>query len=371
MIGNDLHSSTEAPVFKRDLVLEHLRTLIVTGELQPGRRMPTRSTVKSQFKTGSRLVDEAFDRLEEDGFVYTEPGHGTYVSEHPPHLSRYGIVLGSGSGGLFSAFTTALRRHIAKVEKARSCHFVFYENVTGHTDTLEYQELLRDIRSHRLAGLIFRADAFGEGDLSDSPVMTVPGIPRVLFSSDPQRESPCAGVTSVYCDDPAFSDRALDYLFERGRRRIAFLAGAGLTEKEVADFQSRAERRGMTAKRWWVLGLSLKQARQVTELLLSLPPGERPDGLVLATEPLIEPVGAGISTFGAEPGRDLDVVAYCDLPCDGPAPFPMRRLGIDMRRRLRVALDLLGRQRRDEAVPPHVLLSPVFEEELSRSAEVA
>jgi len=364
MRDDEIDGCVGAPVLKRDAIVDHLRSLIVTGQLKPGRRMPARSAIESQFRTGRRLVDQAFRRLEADGFVRNEPRQGTYVSENPPHLSRYAIVLGSDPEDLYGGFTAALRRQLAGIEKKRSCHFALYENMTGHSDTLEYQELLRDIQSHRLAGLMFRVDACGAA-LPNTPFTTIPGIPRVLISGDLRRAPVCPGVPIVNGAPRAFVDRALDYLLERGRRRIALLVGGEFTEDDRVDVLSRIGRRGMTTKRPWVLAFPLKRlASQVTELLLSFAPGERPDGLILATEALTESVGAGISASGAQPGRDLDVVASCNMPCEGPPLFPMRRLGDDMRERLRIALDLLDRQSRGEQVPAQVVLPAMFEDEV-------
>jgi len=350
------------------MVADYLRQQIVSGTLPPGSQLPSRRQITQGLGSCVATVHRALEELERDGFVESVQGQGTFVTENPPHLSRYAIVLGSDPYGFYSPFTAALRRHIGDIEKERSCHFVLHENMTGHSDTFEYQELLRDIQSHRLAGLIFSDHACGPS-LPGTPFMTIPGIPRVLFTGDPQKPPRCPGVASIYNDDHAFLDRALDHLLERGRHRVAFLAGVESTKTEdnTTDFLLRVERRGMTARRRWVLGLSLEAVPRVTELLLSLPPGERPDGLVLMLESLIKPVGAGIAASGAGPGRDLDVVAYCNLPGKGPAPFPMRRLGVDVRERLRICLDLLDRQRRGESVPQSVLLQPVFEEELARS----
>ena len=364
-----LLSHPRRPAPRRTEIVEELRRRIVNGEIKPGGQLPPRTKLVEHFGTSAMTLQHAVDVLRHEGFIVDEPRHGTFVAENPPHLSRYAIVLGEGSAGLYGSFTAALRRHVAEVEKERSCNFVLYENVTGQPDTVEYRELLRDVRSRRLAGLLLRADACGAA-LPGTPFMTIPGIPRVFISGDPEQAPRCPGVPTISNDDHALLDHALDYLCERGRRRVALLSGGESSEGDTADFLLRAERRGMTAKGRWVLGPSLKEAPRVTELLLSLPPGERPDGLILITESLIKPVGAGISAIGTEAGRDLDVVAYCHLPCPGPAPFPMRRLGVDMRERLRIALDLLDRQQRGESVPPRVLLSPVFDEELSRSANV-
>ena len=371
MISNDIHGSTETPVFKRDLVLEHLRTLIVTGELKPGRRMPTRSTIESQFKTGRRLVDEAFQRLEEDGFVYTEPKHGTYVSEHPPHLCRYGFIMGQEPGPGWQAFTAAIRREIPDIGKQRTCRFVFYENIMAYPDTPEHGGLLRDILAHRLAGLMFRDDGVAHA-LSDTPAMTAGDVSRVILAADTRLVGRHPKTVSICVDENAFFGCSLDYLREHGRRRVAVLGATDFRGEDITNLVLLAEAHGMIIKPHWVHeARSRVQFQGLTALLLSLPPDERPDGFIITNESSIDPVGSAVLASGYQAGRDLDMVAYSSMSCTDALAVPMRRLGVGIRERLRVAVDVIERQNRGESVPPCVLLRPLFEEELVAAPDSA
>jgi len=350
---------------RRTALVEHIRSKIVAGELQPGAQLPSRAEMIGKFGACRATLQDAFDELKLDGFVESRAGEGTFVTDNPPHLSRYGVVFGPDPSGVWRPFTFALRREIPGIEKEQDCQFALYDNVTAHSDTVEYRELIRDVRSHRVAGLLFYGDVLQFG-LLDTPLIANSGIPRVVLGAVPIEPISHPGLVSICIDDHAFFDRALDHLHQRGRRRVALLEGWESSQEDISDFMLRAERRGMTVKPHWILELSVKQARKVTELLLSLSAGERPDALLLTSESLIEPVGAGILASDVQAGRDLDVVAICNMPCVGSTPVPMRRLGTDMRQRLRVALDLLKSQFRGQAVPPSVMLPPVFEEELSR-----
>ena len=111
-----------------------------------------------------------------------------------------------------------------------------------------------------------------------------------------------------------------------------------------------AGRHGITMKSSWIHVVQGEAGRSVTELLMSLPQVERPDGIFIADENLIEDVSAGLLRSGVEVGRDVDVVAHSNLPCPRRAPVPIQRLG--------------------EPPTEEVLLDPVFENEMAVHAAV-
>jgi len=360
-------STKSAP--RRSALIERIRSRIVCGELAPGSRLPSHLKMVQDLGACKRTIQEALSELKRDGFIETHPSSGTFIADNPPHLSRYALVLSPDPTELNAPFETALLRELSAIEKEHDCRFACYHNVTAHSDTIEYQELLWDIRAHRVAGLLFRDDLI-RTDLSDAPFWTTPGVPRVVLCADPSQPAGYAGVAAIGTDDHAFIERAIGYLHDRGRTRLALLSGTELTHADTADFAARAERHGMAVNPHWLhYGLSSGQARKVTELLMWLPADKRPDGIILVNEFLVEPVATGILASGMQMGRDLDVVAYSNMPCIGSPAVPIRRLGVDMRQRLRIALDLLDRQKRGESMPPCVLLPPVFEEELSVSMD--
>ena len=352
---------------KRAALIERIRSGIVSGDLPPGTQLPPRIEMVKSLSTCMHTLQGALRTLQDDGFIRSKPHEGTFVTDKPPHLSRYAFVARPDPRNDWQGFMAVLRSECAAIEKELGCEFVFRENVTERPDTLQYQGLLDDIRAHRVAGLIFR-DGPGVDDLLDSPIVTAPGVPRVVLTGNPSQAS--AGPATVSCiggDNSLLAERALTWLAERGRSQVAVLARGEFCESELDDFLLGAQRRGMTTHPCWIhQAVYFQQGRSLTELLMFPRPDERPDAMILMNESLIEPVGLGILASGVRAGSDVDIVAYSNMPCVGSPAVPMRRLGIDMRQRLRVAVRLLDRQQRGESVPPCVLLPSVFEEELSR-----
>ena len=78
---------------KRSVILSRLRSDILEGRFPPGSQLPTRSVMEREFGVSSVTLQRALDQLIEHGFVHARGTAGTYVAEHPPFLSRYGLVM--------------------------------------------------------------------------------------------------------------------------------------------------------------------------------------------------------------------------------------------------------------------------------------
>jgi len=348
---------------KRTALVEHFRSKIVAGELPPGTQLQSRPKMARDLGACKATLQDALDELKRDGFIESRPNEGTFVSEKPPHLSRIGFVLEPDPGSLWRAFMDALERGTrGEAEKLGGYRLASYENVTQHCDTLQYQNLLSDIKAHRVAGLIFRGDVRGWG-VTETPFMLLPGIPRVVLGADPPDIPGAVRIDRDYCD---FFDRALDYLQPRGRRRIALITNFSVPKPIMERFEAALSARGMKTKFPWIHHAIGEEARAVTELLMLLPAAERPDGVLVMSENLAEQISAGMLASHVQVGSDLDIVAHFNMPCVGGTQVPMRRLGWSAPECLRVAVGLIDRQQRGEPVPPRVTLRAFFEEEIDR-----
>jgi GntR family transcriptional repressor for pyruvate dehydrogenase complex len=62
-----------------DHVVDELRELILTREIQPGEFLPTRQDLATQFGVGLSTVHEAIQALTAVGMLDSRPGKGTWV----------------------------------------------------------------------------------------------------------------------------------------------------------------------------------------------------------------------------------------------------------------------------------------------------
>jgi DNA-binding LacI/PurR family transcriptional regulator len=224
---------------------------------------------------------------------------------------------------------------------------------------VDYRILLREIDSHTLAGLIF---ATQPSALANTPMLQARGVARVAIMK-PGWES--LGVPAISLDDDSFVSKALDYLAARGRKRVALFAAVQDKVRQEA-FDAGAASRGLVTKPWWKQPLPVTPpecAAQVAMLLGHPDQGERPDGVVIADDNMVESVTSGLVRVGVRVPDDMEIVGHCNFPWPAPSVVPVQRLGYDSRQTLRACIDVIDAQLRGET-PKAIRIPAVFESEL-------
>lgn len=80
------------PIYEQ--VVEKLEHLIVNGGLEPLTRMPSVRSLAMELSVNPNTVQRAYAQLEQDGYLYTVSGRGSFVTaESDWRDSRQGKVL--------------------------------------------------------------------------------------------------------------------------------------------------------------------------------------------------------------------------------------------------------------------------------------
>ena len=74
------HSSMEQ-------LMEQIKSDIIQSELKEGEALPSVRTLAGELRISALTVKKAYDKLEEEGFVTTVHGKGTYVSASDKQLA--------------------------------------------------------------------------------------------------------------------------------------------------------------------------------------------------------------------------------------------------------------------------------------------
>jgi DNA-binding LacI/PurR family transcriptional regulator len=216
------------------------------------------------------------------------------------------------------------------------------------------------IESQRLGGIIF---ANTPHEIAGTPIIEQAGIPRVALLSAHGFDFP-----GVEFDGDGWQQRAFDQLAAQGRKRVALLMlNAPSYMDEVLD--KLCVERGLSMPLHWrhtVGAYNASEARRIVQLLMQLPPSERPNGLVITDDNLVEHALAGLVAARVHVPEDIAVVGHCNFPYPPPSVVPITRLGYHIGQALRICLDLLDRQRRGEVVPKRTTLPALFEEEAAQ-----
>ncbi|MCX5658112.1 MAG: substrate-binding domain-containing protein [Planctomycetota bacterium] len=159
----------------------------------------------------------------------------------------------------------------------------------------------------------------------------------------------------------------------RGRTRIALLTSSTAPLAKLDHLYRAAAARQMRAQEPWVQGVSLQEphwARNAVRAMFAGRPADRPDGLIVSDEHLVEFALAGLNDQGLRLPRDVEVVGHANFHVTPPGPSPVRRLGYVTGNLLREAIDMIDRANRDRAAAKRtVLVDPSFESELEQPAD--
>ncbi len=80
------------PIYEQ--VHDGLRKLIVTGALTPDEKLPSVRSLATQLAINPNTIQRAYAELESEGYTYSMPGKGSFVSgdRHAEHARRKELV---------------------------------------------------------------------------------------------------------------------------------------------------------------------------------------------------------------------------------------------------------------------------------------
>ena len=73
-----LNNTSMIPIYEQ--LADQIKNQIISGKLQEMEALPSVRTLSGTLKISALTVKKAYDKLEEDGFVVTVHGKGTYVA---------------------------------------------------------------------------------------------------------------------------------------------------------------------------------------------------------------------------------------------------------------------------------------------------
>ncbi len=345
-------------------IADDLRHQCVLGQLPPGTRLPRRDEMVRKYSASATTVQHAIDQLVADGLLEARGRAGTYVAEKPRHVTDIALVFPARREDFFKwrHFYDVLAASAALWQSEPPRHFRPYCCEAELENSAELERLHDDLQNMRLGGVIHATTTMNHNLHQWQQKFHAPFV-CVLPSHVPFD----MGAAVVLSFDSFFS-RAIEFLAQRGRRRIAIVLDPQMyfrMEREHIDRE--AKRCGIEIRPAWrqlvPVGSPLC-AQSVTHLLMSAPPAERPDGLIVADDNMVPYAVQGLNDAGVRPGADLDLVVHCNFP--NASSFQnggITRLGFDSRAILQAALQLIDAARQTGKNDGSTELNAVFERE--------
>ena len=353
---------------KHEYILDTLRHEILTKVFPPETRLPTQSELTQRFQVGSGTITKVLQQLTSEGFITAKPKVGTIVLGKLPHLNNIALALpqaknpnASWLNAHWSKYYTALANVATALQTELGRPIRILE---GFDDPLgeARHDLAELVRTHQVAGVLFAASPHL---LRGTPILEEPGVPRVAF----MRPEAFQGIDSQICGPERFIDLALDYLASRGRRRIAVLSNPDNVQIQDAPVQRLLAARKMVCPPCWAIAVNLNSpetAQNIMRLMMRPGKSDRPDGLIITNDNLVDDAIAGLVAEGIRVPDDLEVVAHCNFPWPPFKTLPIKRLGLDITALLRCGIDLIDRKRAGKKIPAIVHIDAVWEDDAER-----
>ena len=74
-----INNSSMVPIYEQ--IVDQIKAAIVAGDIKPGDLLPSVRQQSKDLRISALTAKKAYDALEEEGFVTTVRGKGTFVSE--------------------------------------------------------------------------------------------------------------------------------------------------------------------------------------------------------------------------------------------------------------------------------------------------
>ena len=81
-----ISNSSDRPIYEQ--ITTQIKELILTGELQPGQKLPSIRALANGLRISAITTKRAYTDLEAQGFIYTVQGKGSFVTGGNVELLR-------------------------------------------------------------------------------------------------------------------------------------------------------------------------------------------------------------------------------------------------------------------------------------------
>ena len=345
------------PLKQREIA-SYIAGEIGAGRLRPGDQLPVREALKQRFATTATTIQRAFDHLSAEGVITSLPRQGSFVAERPPCLYRVALVgtrrRGSDSwrGLDESLFMAGERLDGGAVDVELMDAF---EHVEGRSH--RHRQLVDDLLLGRLAGAVFAYNPF---TLGEELLVELAALPCIAFmtggSSSPLPRVDLANDGSL--------DHGLAELRRRGGTRLALITSTSVDPSYHTEVADLAQRLGFSVAPHHRQAADLGHPQwvgNITRLLLAASGSQRPDALLVQDDTLLPHVLAAIEASPLRLGRDLQLLAKCNLPSPIPADPRILRMGHDLEAGMGAILAHLDGQRRGARQPRTLMLPITYE----------
>ncbi len=307
---------------KFQAITDHLRERIVSGEFLRGKAIPQRHELLSQYEVSLGAFQRSINALIQEGYLESRGVKGVWVTQHPPHLSRFALVLPVAASSRMSedSIWPAIEAAAGEMARKKGIRFEFY--LIGNRFALvesEIERLKDDVAKHRLAGAIFFHNSWYLPPLPKEFPMI-----RFGFSWENQADQRQLRIDADYLE---LFRQSRDLLLKNRCSSIATIVVSNLNTPILLDIKKMmVDTPHVYMPEEWLQGISLSETNRLLvnhliKLIFRADPAHTPDGLIVMNENLLPTVIESLERQGIIVNRDVKVVSHCNHPAS-QAPYP-------------------------------------------------
>jgi DNA-binding transcriptional regulator YhcF (GntR family) len=161
-----------------------IQALITNGRLRAGEQLPSVRRLAETAGVNVNTVRSVYERLEGEGFVFTEHGRGTFVAENVPQLDPDAVAARLFAGAGRPPTRDEIKGQIGELEKRLSTHI---PPPSGHGGTARPRLLTTD----ELAAVRDElADRLEQLDAMRDDLVDLLGSIRTAMGEEPEARAP-------------------------------------------------------------------------------------------------------------------------------------------------------------------------------------
>jgi DNA-binding LacI/PurR family transcriptional regulator len=341
-----------------DLQIEkYVRQQIDVGELEPGERLPTNTSLARMLGVSCRDVQKALARLTISGLVSRAPKRGTFV-RGSTEKEIIGLLFGPPLTNEVTYFYRAMLGALRAETKQRRYACRPYDGLAEVDPDEPHHEhalhnLKRDLRSFGFKGAIY---------ISPHPDWTQPlerefRLPTACFAST-------VPDFDVQWDTYRFGRDAVAYLAEKGRRKLAFLRTQWRSMERFLEFDGFCDEiraRGLSQPDILQVSRTTLSARQEAEIQQAVAqairhwqsrPEGMPDGLVVNDDVSMRVAALALLAAGVRVPDELMIVTFANEGVNLHYGLPVVRYEFSTTEVARQLVEVLRKRMAGETIPP-------------------
>lgn len=340
-------------------IAAEMRRRILSGEWPPGTRIPTKLELCAEFATSVGTMQRALSLLNNDGFLKPRGCAGTFVREDAPHLKRIGVVFPGDP--THSLMWHAIDREVRRFQLGVDAGLGSYCKCADPSSESGLPRLLEDVENGRIGALVFVGSP---NYLSGADVLRNERLARATIGTRTAEQHPADIEVRLTGEVAA----VMEHLRQRGRQRVGLLCTYSWGDK-LARVIEQVHAHGLRTERRLTHQVDERTpytCRGITELMMGLPPDQRPDALYIMDDHLVPQATLGLHDAGIRTGRDgeLSVVAHANFPYLQTSGVPVTFVGYDIRALLARVIRAIKQRIAGETTESVIVVHPVFQGDL-------